>query len=128
MIIKPITDSPPTAPCRERLSDIARSWLELARHNPPLIKLCFGSGVAALLDARSRDTRREFRSELEKVIATGKAAGEIRSGSVEVWTDVWLRLVVLALEKTASGDWTPHHTAPEQVLSSAWDAVQGPKR
>ena len=128
LILRPIIESTPTDPCRARLSHMAGSWLNLARLNPPLITLCFGSDIAALLDARSRDARREFRTELEKVIATGKAAGEIRAGSVEVWTDVWLRLVVLALERTASGDWPPHHAAPEQVLSSAWNAVHGPER
>lgn len=128
LILRPIKDAAPTEPCRDRLSHIAGSWLDLARLNPPLIKLCFGSDIATLLDARSRDARREFRTELEKVIAAGKAGGEIRAGSVEVWTDVWLQLVVLTLERTASGDWPPHHAAPEQVLSSAWDAVHGPER
>ena len=128
LFLHPMTESPPTDPCRDRLFRIARYWLDLARRNPPLIKLCFGSDIAALLDARSRDARREFRTELEKVIAPGKAAGEIRAGSVDVWTDVWLRLVVLALERTASGDWPPHHAAPEQLLGSAWDAVHGPER
>ncbi|UCD23172.1 MAG: TetR/AcrR family transcriptional regulator, partial [Gemmatimonadota bacterium] len=95
LLLQPITESAATDTCHNRLHHVARSWLELARSNPPLIKLCFGSDISALLDARSRDARRQFRTELEKVIATGKAAGEIRAGAVEVWTDVWLRLVVL---------------------------------
>jgi AcrR family transcriptional regulator len=124
LLIKPVRESAQSSSCRERLFQVAESWLELARRSPPLIKLIFGSDINGLLDAKSRDTRREFRLELEKVIATGKSGGEIRAGSVELWTDVWLRLVVLVLERTAGGDWPPHHTAPDQVLQSAWDAVK----
>lgn len=124
LLTKAVRDSVQSRSCRERLFTVARSWLELARRSPPVIRLIFGSDVTGLLDARSRDTRREFRLELERVIAAGKSEGEIRAGSVDVWTDVWLQLVILVLERTAGGDWPPHHSAPEQVLQSAWDALK----
>jgi AcrR family transcriptional regulator len=124
LLIRAVKDSGQSHSCHDRLFGVARSWLELARRSPPLIKLVFGSDLTGLLDAKSRDTRREFRLELEKVIAAGKSEGEIRAGSVEVWTDVWLQLVILVLDRTAAGDWPPHHAAPEQVLQSAWDAVR----
>jgi AcrR family transcriptional regulator len=110
--------------CRDSLSQVAAAWQELALRNPPLIKLVFSIELAGLLDARSRDARREFRIELEKVIAAGKASAEVRAGSVEVWTDVWLRLVVLVLERTAGKEWTPQHSASQQVFESAWDAIR----
>ncbi len=110
--------------CRDSLYQIASGWRELAQRNPPLIKLVFSTDLTGLLDARSRDARREFRIELEKVIAAGKSSGEVRAGSVEVWTDVWLRLVVLVLERTASKEWNLQHSASQQVFESAWDAIR----
>jgi len=112
--------------CRESLLQVSSAWQDLAQRNPPLIKLVFSTDLTGLLDARSRDARREFRVELEKVIAAGKASGEVRAGSVEVWTDVWLRLVVLVLERTATKEWTVQHSASQQVFESAWDAVRAP--
>jgi AcrR family transcriptional regulator len=112
--------------CHDSLFHVAAAWQDLAQRNPPLIKLVFSTDLTGLLDSRSRDAHREFREELEKVIAAGKSSGEVRAGSVEVWTDVWLRLIVLVLERTASKEWTVQHSASQQVFESAWDAIRSP--
>lgn len=112
--------------CHDSLFQVAAAWQDLAQRNPPLIKLVFSTDLTGLLDSRSRDAHREFREELEKVIAAGKSSGEVRAGSVEVWTDVWLRLIVLVLERTASKEWTVQHSASQQVFESAWDAIRSP--
>lgn len=117
---------PGQLPCRERLQRIALEWRGLASNNPPLAKFIFSTDFAGLLDSKSRDAKRRFRTELERVIADGKSAGDVRAGSVELWTDVWLRLVTLVLERSASGDWPPDHPAAEHVLEGAWEAIKRP--
>ena len=77
-----------------------------------------------LLDSKSRDTYRELRQEIWKVIASGKAAGDVRPGAVEVWTDVWMGLVVLALDRLANREWTAQQPAASQVFEAAWDAIR----
>lgn len=112
--------------CHERLHRIASEWQNLASKNPQLAKFIFATDFAGLLDSGSTDAERRFRVELEKVIADGKAAGVVRAGSVELWTDVWLRLVTLVLERTASGDWPLDHPAAGHVIEGAWEAIRAP--
>jgi hypothetical protein len=85
----------------------------------------FGDAFAALVDEKSKTAARELRGELEKVIAAGKAAGEVRPGSAELWADVWLRLVLLGLDRIARGTWKADEPAVQQVFDAAWDAVRG---
>jgi AcrR family transcriptional regulator len=110
--------------CRGRLRYIAEAWQDLAGRDPALIKLVFLTRHGALLDAKSRDALTELHEELGAVIAAGKAAGEVRPGTVQLWTDVWLQLVVLALERITDGQWTAQHTGSEQVFDAAWDAIR----
>lgn len=126
LLTKPLRDCPPDRSCRDQLRRVALAWRETALADPALIRLVFGSDIEDHLDVRSRDAYADFRSELEQLIAYGKSAGEIRTGSVELWTDVWLKLVVLILERTASGDWLLRHSAPDLVLDSAWEAIRQP--
>ena len=119
-----VENAPSELPCRERLERIAMGWRGLASHNPPLAKFLFATDHAGLLDTKSGDAQQAFRAELERVIADGKAAGLVRAGAVELWTDVWLRLVTLMLERTASGDWGLDHPYAGQVLDSAWEAIK----
>jgi AcrR family transcriptional regulator len=114
--------------CQGRLRRLASEWRVLASQNPPLVKFIFSTDLEQLLDHKSRDARRSFRFELEKVIAAGKSAGEVRAGSVELWTELWLRLITLVLERTATDDWPLDHPAADQVLDGAWEAIRRPLR
>jgi AcrR family transcriptional regulator len=105
-----LEEPPEGQSCRERLYQVASEWRSLASHNPPLIKL-----------------RRRFQTEIQKVVADGKSRGEVKAGSVELWTEVWLRLVVLVLERTAARDWSLEHPSADQVLDSAWNAIRNPE-
>ncbi len=124
LLLSAVKDAPASLGCRERLGHIAATWRDLAGSDPALIKLVFLTRLGDLLDTKSRDGFAELREEISKVIATGKSAGEVRSGSAEVWTDVWLALVKLALERISSQDWTAQHIGPQQVFDAAWDAIK----
>jgi hypothetical protein len=123
MLATTVTDSATTRACRERLDRIALIWRELAAANPALIKLVFSTELEGLLDPRSKGAFKNMVQELEAVMAAGKSVGQVRAGSARIWADVWLRLVVLVLERTASGEWPADHPAPQQVLASAWSAI-----
>ncbi len=118
-----VRESPAADTCRERTAAIAVSWREVAARDPALVKLVFVSPPHGLLDAKSRETYQELRTELERVIASGKSSGEVRAGPVGLWTDVWLQLVTLTLGRVADNEWAPDHSAPRLVDESAWDAV-----
>ncbi|MBI3983244.1 MAG: TetR/AcrR family transcriptional regulator [Gemmatimonadetes bacterium] len=118
-----VRESPATLGCRERLEGIAAAWREVAARNPAIVRLVFVNRLASLLDQKSRDASREFRADVEKLIASGKAAGEVRPGSVDVWADVWLELVGLTLERIANREWTPEHAALQHVSDGAWRAI-----
>ena len=124
LLMSAVTDTPASLACRKRLDRIASAWRDLAGSDPALIKLVFLTRLGDLLDSKSRDGFAELREEISKVIATGKSAGDVRSGSAEVWTDVWLALIKLALERIANDDWTAQHVGPQQVFDAAWDAIK----
>jgi AcrR family transcriptional regulator len=124
LLIKAIRDTKPQVSCRERLEQIGAAWRELSAREPAMVRLVFVSRIGALLDEKSRETQKELREELDRLIASGKASGEVRPGPVELWTEVWLRLVILILERTASREWGSDHAGPRQVLESAWDAIR----
>jgi AcrR family transcriptional regulator len=121
-----IRETPATLPCAERLERIAAGWRDVALKNPNVVKLVFVSRVRNLLDPRSRDASKEFRDEVEKLIASGKAAGLVRPGAVEVWSDIWLQLIALMLERVANKEWTPDQAAPRLAVESAWVAIAVP--
>ena len=110
--------------CRERLEQVATAWRDLAAREPAMVRLVFVSRIGALLDEKSRDAQKELREELERLVASGKAAGDVRPGPVDLWAEVWLRLMMLVLERVASREWPADHTGPKQVLESAWDAIR----
>lgn len=113
-----------TRPCQERLDATARHWLALAKRNPPLVRLVFDPGLTRLLDDRSRAALRELRGALEQTVAGGKAAGHVRRGNADLWADVWLRLIQLALDRVAAGQWQPEDEAASHVRQAAWDAIR----
>ena len=121
-----VKDVPSAIACRERLAQVAGRWGEVASDDPALVKLVFSAPPTALLDDQSRNVREELRAELEKVVASGKATAEIRPGPAYLWTDIWMQLVALMLERVAAGAWSAEHSAPRQVVDSAWDAIATP--
>lgn len=123
LFVQAVRDTPPTAPCRERLEKVAKRWREIAHHNPNVARLVFASRIKPLLDSKSREAGRELKEEIEKVIAAGKAAGEVRVGSAETWAAVWLRVIALVLERTADRTWTPEQPASQSAIDAAWLAV-----
>jgi AcrR family transcriptional regulator len=106
--------------CRERLENVAGAWRDLAVREPALIRLVFVARLRNLLNQKSRDAWSELRNEIESIIASGKAAGEVRPGPVDLWADLWLQLLTLMLERVASKDWQPDQSAVQLVVSSAW--------
>ena len=124
VLISLVKEAPAAATCQGRLQQVATAWLDLAGRDPALIKLVFLTRLGSLLDSKSRDARVELRDGVSKVIAAGKSVGEVRAGTVEVWTDVWLQLVTLALDRTANAEWTNQHVGPQQVFDAAWDAIR----
>jgi AcrR family transcriptional regulator len=123
LFIDVVREAPVKGSCRDRTTVIATRWREVASRDAALVKLVFVSPPQGLLDAKSRETYQELRTELERVLASGKASGEVRAGPVELWTDVWLQLVTLTLARVADNEWAPDHSAPRLVDESAWDAV-----
>jgi AcrR family transcriptional regulator len=121
-----LRDTSSGLPCRERLELIAKGWRDIAARNAPVVRLVFVTELRGLLDARSRDALKELREEIEKVIASGKGAGQVRPGAVEVWADVWLELIRLILQRVADKEWAPDHSAPQHVIDSAWVAIATP--
>ncbi len=119
-----VKETDPHRPARERLERVALSWRDIASRDPALVRLVFGTRFSALLDDRSRAVWGEFRADLEKLIASGKSAGDVRAGSVATWADVWLALVTLVLERVANREWKADDTAPHLVIDAAWDAIR----
>jgi AcrR family transcriptional regulator len=122
--LEPLKTMDPARPCRERLDARATRWTTMAGREPALVKLVFDPTFARFLDERSRAAQRDLRTHLEQTVAAGKAAGDVRLGGADLWTDVWLRLVLLGLERVAGGQWQPGDAAAAQVRQAAWDAIR----
>lgn len=123
LLARVVHDAPP-AGTRERLAHIAGAWRELAAHDPALIKLALVTRLEPLLDPKSQEARAALRDEIRGLIASGKAAAEVRAGPVEIWAEVWLSLVSFALDRIAAREWGPQHSAPQLVIDAAWDAIR----
>jgi AcrR family transcriptional regulator len=122
--LEPLKSLDPARPCRDRLDAVATRWTAIAAREPALVKLVFEPAFARFFDERSRAAQRDLRGQLEQLVAAGKAAGDVRLGGADLWTDVWLRLVLLGLERVASGQWQPGDPAAAQVRQAAWDAIR----
>jgi AcrR family transcriptional regulator len=121
-----VKETAATLSCPARLERIAAGWREIAARNPALVRLVFVSRLRNLLDAKSREAAKALREEIEKVIASGKAAAQVRPGSVEVWADVWWEVVGLMLERVANNEWPPDQGAARLAMESAWAAIAQP--
>jgi hypothetical protein len=75
------------------------------------------------LDERSREAAREFRQSLQHVVAEGGTEGVVRSGPIELWTDVWLALVAFAAERVGAREWESESPQIGLTLDAAWDAI-----
>lgn len=122
--LEPLKSMDPARPCRERLDAVATRWAAMAAREPALVRLVFDPTFARFLDERSRAAQRELRAQVEQVVAAGKAAGQVRLGGADLWTEIWLRLVLLGLERVAAGQWQPGDAAVAQVRQAAWDAIR----
>lgn len=109
---------------RDTLEAVARALVGGAARDPAVVRILLVTPHGDLLDDKSRELGREFRSALEAVIAQGKADGAVRTGSVEVWTGVWLAVVVSAVERVAAKDWTADHAGVDLTLGGAWAAIK----
>lgn len=123
-LTEPARAADPAMPCRARLDHVIDRWVALATREPALVRLVFGGAMTELLDERSRTALRDLRGLIEQTVATGKAAGSVRHGGAEVWAEVWLRLVVLVLDRVASGTWHAGDPSMMQVRQAAWDAIR----
>jgi len=123
-LTEPVKGADPAWPCRARLDHIVDRWMATATREPALIRLVFSTAFADMLDERSRAALRDLRGLIEQTIAAGKAAGAVRRGAAELWADIWLRLVLLPLERVAAGTWQPGDAATMQVRQAAWDAIR----
>lgn len=122
--LEPVKAADPTQPCRERLDGIALRWGVIAAANPALVRLVFDQTFTRFLDERSRAALRDLRGQIEQTVASGKAAGDVRRGSADLWTEAWLRLILVALERVASGQWQPDDSTTAQIRRAAWDAIR----
>lgn len=120
---KPLDEGKTITNCKQKLEVLAERWFDLTRRNRHLAYLVFVMPVEKLLDDESRNIRIEFHALLISIMASGKSDGVVRSGSAEVWADVWLQLVALAVNKLASGVWTGDKGYLTQVVDAAWQAV-----
>lgn len=118
-----VRQMPASLACAARLEGIAQGWRDIALRHPALVRLVFVSRLRNLLDAASREAAKALREEIEKVIASGKAAGLVRPGSVEVLADIWWQVIGLMLERVASGEWRPEQSAARLAIESAWAAI-----
>jgi AcrR family transcriptional regulator len=113
-----------TENCRTSLERVATRWTTIAAREPALVRLVFDASIVPLFDDRSRAATRELRADVEQLVAAGKGAGEVRSGGADLWSEVWLRLTRLALDRVADGTWRPDDQGPGLVRSAAWDAIR----
>lgn len=118
-----VSDSEEQQSCRERLEAIASHWMSVAAREPGVVKLVLIAPPQSHLDGPSHDARRRLHEGIESVIASGKSAGEVRPGSVDIWAEVWLRLATLLLDHICRGHWTGDHPGAQHVIRSAWDAI-----
>jgi AcrR family transcriptional regulator len=107
----------------EQLSGIARRLLDAASRDPSLTRMLLRNREEQHLDERSREAAREFRQSLQHVVAEGGSEGVVRSGPIELWTDVWLALVAFAAERVGAREWESESPQIGLTLDAAWDAI-----
>jgi AcrR family transcriptional regulator len=107
----------------ERLTGIARRLLDAASRDPSLTRMLLRNRDEQHLDERSREAAREFRQSLRQVVAGGGSEGMVRTGPIELWTDVWLTLVAFAAERVGAREWESESPQIGLTLDAAWNAI-----
>lgn len=120
-IVREITEQHEGTP--GRLHHVARRFLETASHDAPLTRMLLRGRDEQHLDEKSREAEREFRDAVQRVVATGTAAGQVRQGPPELWTDLWLALVAFVAERVGSREWAPDAPPVGMALDAAWDTI-----
>jgi AcrR family transcriptional regulator len=120
-MVREATESAGRTP--ERLARIAATWLATADRDPSRMLMLLAWRLPGALDDTSREAGREFRAQLERLIALGKQEGTIRPGGVELWTIVWLTLVTVAVERVATREWAARHPHAQAAVDAAWEAI-----
>jgi AcrR family transcriptional regulator len=110
----------------ERLSRIARRFVETAERDPAGARMLLRQRDAKFLDPQSRDAAREFREALQQVVAAGKADGLVRAGPAELWTSVWLAILAFIIERVSAREWTGESPQVSQTIEAAWGAIAAP--
>lgn len=108
---------------RDGLTRIGRQLIDLAQHDPALLRMLLRPPEEALTQEPARRGIKEFHESLQGLVAAGKQRGQVRPGSAELWGAVWLALAGFIAEQVASRAWTPDHPNVEQSLDAAWDAI-----
>lgn len=111
----------------DRLARLGHALVAGAARDPAVVQIFLLDRHGALLDAESRDAANAFRVALERLVAQGKAEGAVRPGSAAVWAGAWLAVVVQALDRVVSKDWTETHAGVRLSLDAAWSAVASGK-
>lgn len=110
----------------ERLSRIARRFVETAERDPAGARMLLRQRDAKFLDPPSRDAAKEFRDALQQVVAAGKADGVVRAGPAELWTSVWLVVLAFIIERVAAKEWAADAPQVGQAIEAAWSAIAAP--
>lgn len=116
----------PPPPARDTLATVAHAFVDGAVRDAAIVRMLFLIPHGDLLDEKSREFGRELRRALEAIVARGKAEGQVRPGSVDVWTGVWLAVVLYALDRVAAKEWAPDHPGVELAITGAWAAIAAP--
>ena len=119
-------DADRTLKAPERLSRIARRFVETAERDPAGARMLLRQRDARFLDPPSRDASKEFRDALQQVVAAGKADGLVRAGPAELWTSVWLVVLAFIIERVAAKEWTAEAPQVGQAIEAAWSAIAAP--
>lgn len=102
---------------------IGRQLVEAAAADPALVRMLLRPPEESLHDDRTRMAFREFREGLQQIMAAGKQRGQIRSGSAELWSAVWLALAGFVAERVASRDWGIDSPNVTLALEAGWEAI-----
>lgn len=108
---------------RERMMRVGRGLIEAASKDPALVRLYLTPPENRFLDDRSRASALETAAALQHLVAMGKSDGRVRPGPAELWAGVWGRVAGYAVERVATGEWSPEHPQIGPVLEAAWDAI-----
>jgi AcrR family transcriptional regulator len=122
-LVQDTSAATPTPPARDTLALVAHAFVDGATRDAALVRMLFLIPHGDLLDEKSRDLGRELRRALEAIVARGKAEGHVRPGSVDVWTGVWLAVMLYALERVAAKEWAADHAGVELAIAGAWSAI-----